>query len=82
MERADRRWLDNLIEDTAGDLYEQAVAIYEELGPSAVIEWGYKIGLRFDHCLPCEQETPTIGGDCAVCGTVRAECQEVHNQGA
>lgn len=73
MNKQDRRWLDDLITDTGASLYEQAVAIYEELGPSAVNEWGYKIGLRFDHCVPCEQETPTIGMDCAVCGQTRAQ---------
>lgn len=71
MSAQDRSWIENLVKDTSRDLYEQAVAIYEELGPSAVIEWGHRIGLRFDHCGPCEQETPTIGDVCAVCGTVR-----------
>lgn len=72
MKREDRRWLDHLIEDTSKGLYEQAVAIYEELGPSSVIEWGSKIGLKMQRCEPCETETPTISGDCAVCGSVRA----------
>lgn len=73
MNKTDRRWLDDLIADTARGLYEQAVAIYEELGPGAVDEWGHKIGLRFEFCEPCEAETPSIGSDCAVCGTIRAD---------
>lgn len=76
MKRQDRRWLDDLIEDTAKGLYEQALAIYEELGAGAVDEWGHKIGLRFEFCEPCEAETPSIGSDCAVCGTIRAEYSE------
>lgn len=73
MKDQDRRWLDDLVKDTSNDLYEQAVAIYEELGASYVIEWGSRVGLKMEYCQPCESNTPTIGGDCAVCGTIRSK---------
>lgn len=71
MNKTDRRWLDHLIQDTGHELYEQALAIYEELGAGSVIEWGQKIGLKMEYCEPCETDTPTITGDCAVCGSAR-----------
>lgn len=71
MNKVDRAWLDDLIQTTSDDLYEQAIAIYEELGASSVIEWGGKIGLMIEFCEPCDCETPTITNGCAVCGTAR-----------
>jgi len=58
------------------ELYETALRLYEEVGVSAVLEWGKKVRLRFSLCEMCEMDTPEVGdtGDtycCIVCGSVK-----------
>ena len=74
--RNDEQLINDEVDSTNQELYVTAVGLYEAVGPSAVIEWGRRIGLRFTHCVPCERDTLEIGNAgntycCAVCGSVR-----------
>ena len=73
--RNDEQLIQDETESTRTELCHTAVELYEAIGPSAVLEWGHKIGLRFSPCDPCEMETPDIGDRqgtcCAVCGCLK-----------
>ena len=68
--------INDKVDSTNQELYDTAVDLYEAGGPSAVIKWGRRIGLRSSPCTPCEMDTPNIGDAgntycCAVCGSAR-----------
>lgn len=72
--RGDQQLIENIVQATQTQLSETARALYEQTGSSAVCEWGQAVGLKFEACVPCEANTPTIGRwplqfACAVCGT-------------
>ena len=71
--RTDQQLLDDSVNESTAMVYETAVSLYEAIGPSAVITWGYRVGLRFAPCAPCETRTPQIGDSCAVCGTLNPQ---------
>lgn len=55
-----------------GLAYSTLVEAYENGGPSAVESLCEAHGItERAYCGPCETDTPTFGGVCAVCGTVR-----------
>ena len=73
--RSDEQLLQDEIESTTACLYETAYRLYEAIGPSAVLSWGFSIGLRTSFCRECEDETPDLpdseGVACAVCGCLK-----------
>jgi len=75
--RNDEQLLNDETEATNTALYETAYSLYQAIGQDAVCEWGYRVGLPFARCEPCETDTPTIRENeeslCAVCATVREE---------
>ena len=71
--KSDQQFIDDMVLETTALIYETAVGLYEVGGPSAVISWGYRVGLRFAPCEPCETRTPQIGDSCAVCGTLNPQ---------
>jgi hypothetical protein len=76
MRNDEQQLIKDKVDSTSQELYDTAVDLYEAVGPSAVIEWGRRIGLRSSPCIPCEQDTPEIGDGgntycCAVCGSAR-----------
>jgi len=75
MRNDEQQLIKDEVDSTSQELYDTAVDLYEAAGPSAVIEWGRRIGLRSSPCTPCEMETPDIGDRqgtcCAVCGSVK-----------
>lgn len=47
--------------------------LYNEVGPSAVYDYANKSKMLYNHCTPCEADTPTISegecDECAICGS-------------
>lgn len=53
--------------------YENAVALYDSQGVTAVLEYAKRIGLNvYKTCVDCEIETPSCeDGCCFVCGSTQ-----------
>lgn len=53
-------------------VYTTAVLLYETSGPVAVEEMAHLLQWEeYAFCQPCDYRTPTIDGDCMVCGSRR-----------
>jgi len=73
--RNDEQLVDDEVASTESALADTSKELYDAIGPSAVLDWGFRIGLKFEPCTPCEMTTPSIGKICAVCWTVREKAQ-------
>ncbi len=51
------------------NIYDKAVELYDTKGVSAVYDYANELGLQYEYCEPCENETPTLDEACLVCGT-------------
>lgn len=51
------------------ELFEKAYEIYQEKGQSGVFDFANKYDIGYAYCPPCETSSPSLGGDCLVCGS-------------
>lgn len=55
------------------EIRDKALKLYEDAGASAVYEYANTIeGIEYSHCNGCEADTPTLDGECLVCGGIKS----------
>ena len=51
---------------------KQCRKLYQEQGAGAVYDYANTKNMAYSYCTPCEAETPTIEGVCAICESVKS----------